>query len=74
MIRLCNVCGKEFEAIHPNSRYCSDLCCTLARKSKEQAWRDRNKGYITLYMREYRVRKKFEKPRKNNITTIQGTC
>lgn len=56
--RFCKICGKEFEAEHPNSKYCSILCKEMGIKRNSKAWSKKNKGYITLYMRDYRRRLK----------------
>lgn len=60
MIRNCKICGKEFEPIAPNNQYCSYLCKDIGHKRAIRSWNDKNKGYITIYMREYR---------KNHLTT-----
>lgn len=59
-IRACKICGKEFVAMSPNSKYCSLLCKEMGSKKNTRAWSDKNKGYITLYMRAYRKKKAKE--------------
>ena len=58
--RVCKICGKEFIAMSPNSKYCSFLCKEMGSKKNLRAWSEKNKGYITIYMREYRKRKTKE--------------
>lgn len=55
--RVCKICGREFEAISPNSKYCSILCKEMGSKRNMKAWSDKNKEYMTIYMREYRKKK-----------------
>ncbi len=59
-IRACKICGREFEPMSPNSKYCSFLCKEIGTKLNAKAWNDKNKGYITIYMREYRKKKAKE--------------
>ena len=58
--RVCKICGKEFVPMSPNSRYCSFLCKEMGTKVNAKAWNDKNKGYITIYMREYRKKRAKE--------------
>lgn len=60
MKKYCKICGKEFEALSPNSKYCSLLCKEMGAKKNLRAWNDKNKGYITIYMRSYRKKKAKE--------------
>ena len=53
-IRICKICGKEFEAEYPNSKYCSFLCKEIGSINNAKAWRENNKVYSTPYMRNYR--------------------
>lgn len=52
--RICKICGKEFLATSNNQKYCSFLCREIGTKQNIKAWNEKNKGYITNYMREYR--------------------
>lgn len=54
--RICKICGKEYIAEYPNSKYCSILCKEMGNKINHKAWSDKNKDYNTIYMREYRKR------------------
>ncbi len=60
MISICKICGKEYEANYPNSKYCSILCREMGARNKRAAWCNENKGYMTIYMREHRANKKRE--------------
>ncbi len=60
MTRVCKICGKEFTPTHPNNKFCSALCKELNSKNYSKSWRAKNDGYITIYMRSYRARKKRE--------------
>lgn len=57
-LRVCKICGKEFVSMHPNSKYCSLLCKEIGMKNNQRSWSEKNKGYITLYMRSYRKKQK----------------
>lgn len=36
MIKICNACGKEFEASRGNTKYCSENCSELMQKLKKR--------------------------------------
>ena len=52
--KKCLICGKEYKAIEPNSKYCSLKCSNDARKINRKIWNKKHPKYITNYMREYR--------------------
>lgn len=56
-MKVCKICGREFEPMHPNSKYCSELCSSIGRKKKVIAWKEQNAGRMTKYMRDYRKKK-----------------
>lgn len=60
-IKKCKICGKNFVSIHPNEKYCSAICREQSSKQNAKAWREKNKDYSTIYMREYRKKQKLEK-------------
>lgn len=56
--KICKICGKEYPAIYPNTKYCSILCKEMAHKKQMQAWNEKNQEYMTIYMRKYRQKNK----------------
>lgn len=56
IIKICEICGKEFEARDSRKKYCSDECKRKAGLMRSMAWRTRKK--------EIRVVWKSEKERK----------
>lgn len=37
-IRECKICGKDFELIHGNEKYCSQRCAREALKKQKHDW------------------------------------
>lgn len=57
-MKTCAICGKEYEAHAPNSKYCSLECAHAARLKTAEKFRSENPHYCRDYMRQYRIRKK----------------
>lgn len=62
--KKCKICGKTFQPSYPNSKFCCTLCKDLNSKNYSKSWRDRNKDYMTIYMRDYRAALKRESAKK----------
>ena len=54
----CKWCGKKFNAVEPNSRYCSPECRKQYEKTKYNEWLDKNPDYFKNYNRARRKAKK----------------
>lgn len=57
-IKKCIICGASFDTNKPNKKYCSFVCKEAGAKLKRLKWNDKNPGYITSYMQQYRKEKK----------------
>ena len=55
---MCAICGKEFTAMSPNTRYCSLECQAIGRSYTRRVWLEERAGYMKDYMREYRSKQK----------------
>lgn len=55
---ICDICGKEFTATGPNTRYCSLECSAIGRSYTRRLWMEDRTGYMKDYMREYRSKQK----------------
>lgn len=63
-MKKCKICGKSFQPMHPNSKFCSALCKALNTQNYSKKWHDKNKEYMTIYMRGYRAALKRESAKK----------
>ena len=59
-MKKCKICGREFEPMYPNSKYCSSSCRDLARMNKLRSWKIKHPGYMKMKQREYRHKKAIE--------------
>lgn len=50
----CAICGKEFNTLHKNVKYCSLECRAIGRAYKQRIWNSSKDNYMREYMREYR--------------------
>lgn len=57
-IITCPICGKQFETIKPNKKYCSFSCKEAGAKFRRMNWEDQNPNYNKDYMKEYRRKAK----------------
>ncbi len=46
MIRACEWCGKTFDGIKTNQRYCCEVCRRAAKKERNRAWEANNRAKI----------------------------
>ena len=59
MIKVCAICGKEFEANHGRCKYCSDDCKRIAKHQNNRKWYQNHKEKHKEHNRKYRqVRRK----------------
>jgi len=54
--QICKKCGVEYEAIYPNSRYCSARCRLDAENDYWRGYREKNREKLRKYNREYQRR------------------
>ena len=50
----CSICGKQFETVRPNKKYCSFICKEAGHRLRRMMWKSDNPDYYKAYMREYR--------------------
>lgn len=54
----CEICGKEFNTLNKNAKYCCLECRAIGRSYTKRMWLDRKKNYMRDYMRAYRKKNK----------------
>lgn len=59
--RKCDVCGAEFQPVHPAHKLCSDACKAIRKKEYDQK---RNKGRKRKYNPATYLRKPENEPKK----------
>jgi len=63
MIKICVICGKEFEISYPQQKTCGKECSIINAKKKQKEYRQRAevKEHRKKYMKEYQ-RKYYQRP------------
>jgi DNA-directed RNA polymerase subunit RPC12/RpoP len=44
VVKVCAICGKEFETTRKEKIYCSRSCAIKAKAEKDKLWREANAG------------------------------
>lgn len=60
MIKVCKMCGREFEATRSNAIYCSLVCREAGRKQTRNKWNRANMEYYKQYAKKQAEMSKAE--------------
>ena len=79
MKKNCVICGKEYEAIKRNQKYCSKTCKNKAQVKKNRIWRNNNRERYRELQRNRHSQKQIEMCRIKhnncfNCPTKNGEC